>query len=1316
MFRGSRPLTLQQAQTYYTREYARGDYYTGAAGAREAGDAPGTWRGAAAADLGLEGPVDRQHFQDLLGGHLGDKRLVAPATATGVHRAAWDFQVAPDKTVSLVALVGGDHRVVAAHHAAADRAFAVFERHAQTRDRTRQLVSTGSLLAARFDHDASRALDPQLHSHHVVFNLTRRPDGAWRALESRSLFRVQPLATATYHLELARELERLGYAVRINPRGHVAIAGIPERAVRHFSKRRREILAELDRQQGPRDAQRAAIKTRRPKDHGVDREALRRTWAAAADDLGVDLADLRRQAALRLEAGAGRPAAHPADPAAQASESATWAIDHLSERQAVFTLRELETAALRHATGRGPAADQVRAALATHPDRVAGAGDRLTTARALRLEAGNLDLMRQARDARRPPIVAAPWHDPGLAADQLRVARHILENQAQILAVEGKPGTGKTFTLSRVRDVAASRGWTVRGFAVTTGAVEELRKVGLESATVKSLERRTRGAPDASAALSAPSGAVGPAVPTVRSGLGPPAIPATTPTAPGITLGFGAPAGPSRIVAPGIASGLDAPARPSHTAAPGVPSGLGPPGGTSGSAAPAAAPAPLGLAAAPFPPTVRAHPAATLPRELWIVDEAGLLGNRDARTVLAQAQTAGARLVLVGDRRQHHAVAAGKPFVDLQRAGLQAARLDTIRRQRQPDLLAAVRLTSEGRAAEAVHLLARHGRVTQIAAAPDRHLAIARAFLEAPRDTLMIAPSHAERAALNDLARRLLVAHGRVAAGGLDVEVAVSKNLTGAERTDLRNYRPGDLVTFHRGSPARRLRAGDTARVLAVDPDRHLVTIRHPRPSAGAATTLDYDPRRLRGVDVARVERRQLAAGDRIVFRQPHRSPGNPGAPGAPAIANGAAATVSRVDPAGTLEIRLDRRPGLPIVLDGRAAPLPIDHGYAVTSHAAQGRTVHTVLAAVDTNHAAELVNRQQLNVTVSRASHGLHLFTDNAAALPAAVDREAPKTSALDLQRHPRSPHRALDQGPDLTPAAIAGNPPAPRHAAAARRGDRQRPSSEASRASGAHGSARAAGDNRAVSVDRPTGTVRAAGDDRAVRVDRPAFAARTATGRPDPAVDPGRPAAGGVRPPQRRRADRPLLARAAGQDRRPPPELQPRRRPLRPPDPPRDPGRAAPGGARGSGRRRPGNPPHPRRAVAQDRLPRRPASPLPARLRERLETAWGRWQAWSAERDSLARQGQALHVEIARLRAVAPPGPAAPSPAVRSLLGRLATVTSHLAALTRARSPEELLARTVRQIGVARAISLLPPAAGAVIQTLRLGTRLLTSLVRDR
>jgi conjugative relaxase-like TrwC/TraI family protein len=887
MIRGSRALAFDQAAGYYRREYTRGDYYTS-----DRTSSTGIWQGRGAELLGLAGEVEREAFEALLQGRspLDGRQLVAAETATGKHRAAWDFQVAPDKSVSLVALLGGDERVIAAHLAAAARAFAVLEEHAATKNRARELVPTSNLVMARFDHDSSRALDPQLHSHYVILNLTQRGRGQWRALEPSGLFAAQSLATAIYQAELARGLQALGYEVRANTRGHVRIVGIPDEALAAFSKRRRQILAEIGeqaRQGRSADPQRAALRTRSAKNRDVDPAALRAAWRAEADRMGIDFAALRRDADLRLRTGHHLPLGEPAE---LARASVGWAVEHLAERQAAFRAMDLETFALRHGAARGPGLDEIRAACARHPGLVRGADGLVTTEEALRLERENLQLVRAGRTASSSPVLGRPYSDPAgaLHPDQLRVVRHILESRAQVLAVEGKPGTGKTFALAAVRDAAQEAGWAVRGFAVSTGAVAQLRAVGIEAATLKSLAAHP-------------------------------------------------PKGPA-------------------------------------------------------------------PRQLWIVDEAGLLSNRDAATALDGARRAGARLVLVGDRRQHHGVEAGNPWASFQRAGLRPARLDAIRRQREPDLLAAVELSAAGRAGDALRHLDARGHVHEIASARERHAAMARDFAAAPRETLMIAPSHAERRDLNFLARRELLAQGTIAQQAVTVRVAVGKGATAAQRADLRHYEPGDVVSYPRAAPSHGIRAGDAARVVAIDRDRQTLRVERLRDGH----LFDYDPRRLRGGDLARVETRELAPGDRVQFRRADR---------ARSIANGATATVRQADPSGRLVLELDGRAARIVTLDAGRAPLPLDYAYAVTSHAAQGSTVRRVLATFDTRHSAELVNRQQANVTLSRASHELRVYTDDRATLPAAVDRQATKTAALDVHPPERSARHAL--APSQRPAA---------------------------------------------------------------------------------------------------------------------------------------------------------------------------------------------------------------------------------------------------------------------------------------------------------
>src|SRR5262245_44229836 len=279
MFRASPPITVAQGRDYYDREYAQGDYYTEG----NAEKVRAEWYGRGAEDLGLRGAIRKEDFAAALEGKGGEhgKQLVASEVGTDKHRAGWDFTASADKSVSLMALEGGDERLLEAHRKAVEKALGELERFVQVKDKDRQRETTGRIVVARFEHESSRKLDPQLHTHAVVMNMSRRADGEWRALEPRALFGAQALATATYRAEMARELQRLGYDVVVRKDGSVGIAGFSREQLDHFSQRRKDIEAYLEKRgmgAGAAAAERAAVSTRKAKVRDIDRPALMAAW------------------------------------------------------------------------------------------------------------------------------------------------------------------------------------------------------------------------------------------------------------------------------------------------------------------------------------------------------------------------------------------------------------------------------------------------------------------------------------------------------------------------------------------------------------------------------------------------------------------------------------------------------------------------------------------------------------------------------------------------------------------------------------------------------------------------------------------------------------------------------------------------------------------------------------------------------------------------------------------------------------------------------------------------------------------------------
>jgi conjugative relaxase-like TrwC/TraI family protein len=254
--------------------FAKDDYYT-AEGSAEAS----AWGGEGAAALGLAGEVDKEPFEALLNGVLPGGEAVAQVEN---RRAGVDLTFSAPKSVSVMAYVGGDRRILGpdgANMRAVARAMAWAERNlAEGRkdvEGRKVPVATGNLVYALFQHDTSRALDPQAHVHAVIANLTRMPNGKWQALHADKLWSGNSLLGSIYHAFLRDELEKLGYVVKLKGKhGTFEIAGVPKSVLDTFSQRRQDILAKaaelgIKSAQGLRDV---TARTRDPKLTIGDRE------------------------------------------------------------------------------------------------------------------------------------------------------------------------------------------------------------------------------------------------------------------------------------------------------------------------------------------------------------------------------------------------------------------------------------------------------------------------------------------------------------------------------------------------------------------------------------------------------------------------------------------------------------------------------------------------------------------------------------------------------------------------------------------------------------------------------------------------------------------------------------------------------------------------------------------------------------------------------------------------------------------------------------------------------------------------------------
>jgi conjugative relaxase-like TrwC/TraI family protein len=378
-------------------------------------------------------------------------------------------------------------------------------------------------------------------------------------------------------------------------------------------------------------------------------------------------------------------------------------------------------------------------------------------------------------------------------------------------------------------------------------------------------------------------------------------------------------------------------------------------------------------------------PSAQGQRHFYFIDESSLASTNQVREFLTRLGP-NDRVLFIGDIRQHQGVEAGRPFEQLQEAGMRTAKLDEIVRQKDPALKSAVELLAKGQVSAALESLQQQGRVKEIPDTQERIRAIAKSYVESPEKTLIVSPDNASRRELNVAVRAELKANGTLAPEDHTFRVLVQRqDMTGAERTWASHYEINDAVRYSRGSKATGLEAGTYGSVVAINPAANLLTVE--KLSGENAT---YDPRRLIGVSVYREIDREFSVGDRIQFTAPDKSLG---------VANRDLAAIESISPDGRISARLDNNRQVEF---NASEHRHFDHGYAVTSHSSQGLTAERVLVNADTSVHPDLLNSRFGYVSISRASHEATLFTDNMTKLSPQLSSDVSKTSALELNQAP--------------------------------------------------------------------------------------------------------------------------------------------------------------------------------------------------------------------------------------------------------------------------------------------------------------------------
>ena len=370
-----------------------------------------------------------------------------------------------------------------------------------------------------------------------------------------------------------------------------------------------------------------------------------------------------------------------------------------------------------------------------------------------------------------------------------------------------------------------------------------------------------------------------------------------------------------------------------------------------------------------------------------IVDEAGQIGGQQMLELLSLVQTVKGRVILSGDTHQHEAVEASDALRAIEQySGLGYAELTNIRRQNPGSAKTraerqwleqyrlAVNEAQQGKLGASFDRLDKQGAVVACTLA-DQQQKLTDHFLELfknQQSTVIVSQSWSEIHKVNEQVRLGLKTQKLIGEVETTVTALERQDLTDAQKRDKRFYQPESVLVFNR--PTAGFKSGSTGKLCGIT-DRHLLIEADHRIRPVLFKELDK-------ITVCQPKELSLSSGDRLQLKANAQSQDGR------RLANGELVTVKEIHQDGRIALN-----------DGRVLPKnyrQFVRGYAVTSYAAQGKTVDYVLFSDSAVKAA--TNEQQWYVTISRGRKGVKVFTADKIQLRQNITHSGHRPLALDM------------------------------------------------------------------------------------------------------------------------------------------------------------------------------------------------------------------------------------------------------------------------------------------------------------------------------
>lgn len=847
---GESMISLSRVSEKMGRHYYTSDSYYTKDGMLENSE----WFGKGAVLKELKGHVDPKIFQSLM-------QLQTQTNPNA--RIGLDMTFSAPKSVSLLYLVAGDSRILKAHHDAVDTALKFVEdRYSYTRTgakENRKIEVSGNICVAKFTHDLSRAKDPQLHTHCVLFNTVKRSDGLWRSFHNDGIFNNSKLFGLIYQNELAHEIKKLGYEIHVKQNGTFEIEGYSDTQLRAFSKRTKHIES-LGCQTKKQERIEKLI-DRPTKGKAVSRQLLQQQWVEECHN--VHILHPVPKSSITTPHHLQNQIAHT---------NLQDAIDHIVEKDVRFKKEQAEKYVLHQNIGSVPFQFYQKEFSNLKQDKTLLEYQKgmFTTKEALLVEEHMLKKIEFGKnrfDSIENNATKITDHYETLTHGQKNALITSLMSRDQFIAWQGVAGAGKTYALNILRSIATENGYRVKGFAQSAEASQVLyNEAKIPSQTVASL----------------------------------------------------------------LTSEATSQINPYKT------------------------------------------------KEMWIVDEAGLLGAVDCSKLIENAVNKNARVIFVGDTKQMPAISAGNPFQLMQDHGIQIACLQESLRQKKLNLKQAVDCIANDQIHHGLKHIQDH--VHEVKDFDQKILWIRDKYSklspEEQNKTLILSSSNDERSQIireirDDLKKNQCLTNT------VNIDQFIPKHQTHAESRSILNYQINDVLIFYKVHPKQSLKKNKSYSIQSIDQKNNTLMIRDLNDSFGR--TIPVSPR-IGGFTAYTQKKLEVAIGDKIKWTKNDRDL---------EVRNGQDFIVTKTD---SSEITLRSQQGKTVTFSTQR-PLHVDYNYVHTVYSSQGKTCDKVIISEDKNFGKEM-----LYVALSRAKHDILIVSQNKEQFLQSTHTSNKKLSATDL------------------------------------------------------------------------------------------------------------------------------------------------------------------------------------------------------------------------------------------------------------------------------------------------------------------------------